>query len=93
MRQAERAEHKMESKAVCDAMKAIADSTRAGTAEKAAKRSALNNLTEKGKELFVLVSAKTFNDTNPTMSADALTMIQDKNPSKITASLEEWTST
>ena len=43
-----------------DAIKAVADSARSGTAEKAAKRSAISNLTEKRKEVFVLVSAKSF---------------------------------
>ena len=42
--------------------------------------------------MFVLVSAKSFADTNTKMNADALTMIQDKSPSKIAVLLDEWTS-
>ena len=82
----------MQSEAILDAFQAIADSTRSETDKKAAKRSATNNLTVKGKELFVLVSAKSFADTNPKMNADALTMIQDKSPAKIAALLDEWTA-
>ena len=65
-----------------DILKAIADATRSGTADKSAK----------GKDLFVLVSAKSFAHANPTMNADALTMIQEKNHSKIAVLLNEWTS-
>ena len=56
---------------MADTLKALSAATNGGTAEKAAKRSAINNLTEKGKELFVLVYAKSFADIDPKMNADA----------------------
>ena len=93
-RNAKRAERKREYEAMADTLKALSAATNGGTAEKAAKRSAINNLTEKGKELFVLVCiCQIFRRHKPKNECRRLDDDSGQEPiKKIAALLDEWTS-